>query len=213
MTTLAVLKARIADELSRSDLTSQIATAVSSAIAFYQRRRFYFNEATASVTVSSGAEFYGSADAAFLGSLVKIDTARLAIGGVYYQLRQMAWSEIDTLASGPTVRGTPGFYCYYAQQVRLYPIPSASATLRLAYVARVAEPASDAASNVWTLPADAEELIRCRAKADLYENLLIGAADMSDAIRMRGREQEILAGLLRETGGKAASGTIVPNNF
>ena len=37
MATLAVMKARIADELARTDLTSQIALAIQSAIDFYEQ--------------------------------------------------------------------------------------------------------------------------------------------------------------------------------
>lgn len=206
MTTFATMKARIADELARSDLTTQIATAVTSAIKHYERRRFWFNETTGSVTVSAGAEFYGSADAAFLASLVQIDTARLALGSTYFQLRHEAWSVIDELASGTGVTGTPSHYSYYGQQLRLWPKPNASATLRLAYVMRPADPATDTESSVWTLPAFGEELIRTRAKVDLFENVI---RDPGEADRLRVREQEILHALTRETGAKAASGRIV----
>lgn len=208
MTTLSTLKSRIADELARSDLTTQIASAIESAVEFYKRRRFWFNETTGSVTVSDGQEYYGSADAAFLGSLVEIDTVRLTQGSSYFQLRPLQWGEIDELASGPNVEGTPTHYSFYGQQLRLYPIPNASATLRLAYVQRIDLPASDSGSAVWTMPDYAEELIRTRAKVDLFENVIREDGGYAEANRLRQREMEILAGLLRETNAKGPSGQI-----
>jgi hypothetical protein len=44
MTTLATLKAEIADDLDRTDLTTAIASEITKAITFYQDTRFYFNE-------------------------------------------------------------------------------------------------------------------------------------------------------------------------
>lgn len=44
MTTLATLKAEIADDLDRTDLTTAIASEINKAISFYQDTRFYFNE-------------------------------------------------------------------------------------------------------------------------------------------------------------------------
>ena len=55
MSTFGALKTRIADELNRSDLTSQIASAVPRAIEYYARERFDFNEgrSTASTVVDN----------------------------------------------------------------------------------------------------------------------------------------------------------------
>jgi hypothetical protein len=46
MTTLAQMKTRIAQELRRNDLTTEIANAISTAIAAYQYERFYFNQSS-----------------------------------------------------------------------------------------------------------------------------------------------------------------------
>lgn len=44
MTTLALLKAEIADDLDRTDLTTAIASEITKAIGFFQDTRFWFNE-------------------------------------------------------------------------------------------------------------------------------------------------------------------------
>lgn len=44
MTTLALLKAEIADDIDRTDLTSAVAAEITKAITYYQNFRFYFNE-------------------------------------------------------------------------------------------------------------------------------------------------------------------------
>jgi hypothetical protein len=92
------------------------------------------------------------------------------------------------------VKARPYYYAYYKQNIRLYPIPDAVYTITLAYVYKLTALSDGGDSNAWTT--DAEELIRCRAKADLYGHLL---KEYDAADRMTMREQEIFRSLKRET--------------
>lgn len=210
--TLGVMKARIADEMSRTDLTTQIANAIFSAIHHYERQRFWFNEARVTVTTSTGQSFYDSADNAQLGSLVEIDGVTLQVGSVSWPLKQLAWSEIEELVSGTQVTGEPTHYAWYGEQLRLYPIPNAARTVVLSYVKRLADLATDTDANAWTLLADAEELIRLRARVDLAETTT-GEEGTPVVQVLRAREREVLARLLRETNAKRGPGRIVATRF
>src|SRR5690606_8798839 len=86
MTTLAIMKARIANELGqRTDLDSEIATAINAAIAAYQATRFHFNEGrTVTFTTVAGQEFYDADDAANLAKLWTIDYMVYYVGDTPY---------------------------------------------------------------------------------------------------------------------------------
>jgi len=185
MTTLTIMKARIADEIARSDLTSQIAYAISDAIAAYQQERFFFNESRSlTITTVADQEFYDSSDAAAFANLQKIDYVTIYYGDQPYQLLAMTPAEMEWSSTNGTSTGQPAWYCYYNQQIRLYPIPADARTLRIAGSVKVAEPATDAETdNPWMT--HAERLIRSRAKLELALHVLHDeemAATVSQAV-------------------------------
>ena len=172
MTTLAIMKSRIADELARDDLTSQIAYAIGDAVAAYEDERFFFNESrglTFSTVIDQ--EFYTESDAADIANLVKIDYVSLLTGDQPFQLLPMRPSEIEFLSTNGTSTGQPNWFLLYDESIRLYPVPDAIYTVRIAGVLKTAAPATDAeASNPWMTKA--ERLIRSRAKLELALHVL-----------------------------------------
>ena len=198
MTTLAIMKARIAEELRRDDLTGDIADAISSAIGAYQHRRFYFNESRAIVfdTVAN-QDIYTSSDDADIANIVKFDYVFILIGGMPYELRQMKPADMESANLGTAFSvGQPGFFSFYNESIRLYPIPSESGwDVRIGAVVLIPEPASDAeASNAWMVKA--ERLIRCRAKMELYTHVI---KDFEKASAMQSLAAEALKQLVERT--------------
>lgn len=172
MSTLAVMKARIADELARDDITSQIAYAIADAIEAYADRRFHFNEgrATTFPTVA-GQEFYDENDAAALALIQSIDYVVLYVGDTPYHLQPMTPAEIETASTNGTNTGQPGWYCWYGNQLRIYPNPAGAWTVRIGASFKAAAPASDSETgNPWMT--HAERLIRSRAKLELALHVL-----------------------------------------
>jgi hypothetical protein len=172
MSTLGTMRARIADELARIDLTSQISYAISDSIKAYESERWFFNE-TRDITFSTTAtqEFYSESDEALLGTIVKLDYLALYIDNQPYQLLAMRPEEIEHASTNSTTYGSPSWYCLYNKKIRLYPIPDATYTVRVAAVVQSAEPADDAeAANPWMT--SAERLIRSRAKLELALHVL-----------------------------------------
>lgn len=169
MTTYGIMQDRIADELARSDLTSQIKLAIQTAIDHYEREPFYFNEATGTFATVADQEYYSSTDAAFIATLAEIHSMRVTVGSQPLRLEPQPWSWFEDRATG-TYTGYPYNYVYYKQNIRLYPIPDDAYTVTVGYVARPATLSTTADTNVWMT--DGEELIRLRAKIDLHMNVI-----------------------------------------
>lgn len=163
MTTLATMKARIADELGqRTDLTTQIAYAIDDAIAAYQNERFHFCEGrTLTFTTVAGQEFYTAADAAGIGDIWSIDYVMLFVGDNPFRLHYMDPTDMEGVSANASNTGQPGWYTWYGDQLRIYPAPSSAWTVRVGCAASVAAPSTDAeADNAWMT--HAERLIRSR---------------------------------------------------
>lgn len=181
MTTQTVMKARIADELARSDLTTQIAYAITDAIERYQPERMWFNESR-DVTFNTVAsqEYYTSSDNALIPNIYAIDYAAITVGGNIHMLKREVPRVIEGWSDNGTQTGEPYAYAYFQKKVRLYPVPTSIYAVRFAGHVKVAAPATDGeADNVWMT--DAERLIRLRAKYNLAMDVLRDA-DLATAM-------------------------------
>lgn len=171
MTTLATMKERIARELRRTNIDTQIAEAISTAIAQYDGERFYWNESrqtTFSTVVSQ--EFYTATDVG--AEIWKLDYIELYVDDQPFTLVVEDDPErIERLSMNNTQTGQPRYYSYYGNKLRLYPSPDDVYTVRVGGVLSIAAPATDAETgNVWMTTA--EYLIRLRAKYEIAINVL-----------------------------------------
>lgn len=210
MTTQTIMKARIADEFSRSDLTSQIAYAITDAIERYQSERFWFNESR-DVTFSTVAsqEYYTSSDNAMIPDLYFIDYAVMTVGGAISILSRYTPELMERLSDNGTQTGEPTSYTYYQKKIRLYPVPTQVYTVRLAGHVKVAAPASDSeADNVWMT--DAERLIRARAKYNLALDVL---RDGDIATAQAAAVNEAFEQLKGRTNLQTGTGIVAPTQF
>lgn len=173
MTTLATMKSRIASELRRTNITTQIASAIETAIDAYKHERFWFNE-TREITFNtvSGQWQYDSSDNADLGNVLRWDYVLSEVGDDYFTLMPMSPVEIEVLNGDGDFEGQPLNWSYYNNQLLIYPIPNEAFAIRVGGLIAKAAPATDAeANNVWMT--HAEKLIRCRAKYELYQHVLM----------------------------------------
>jgi hypothetical protein len=176
MTTLAVMKERIADELARSDLTQPIAYAISDAIAAYQSKRFFFNELREALfDTYPSQEWYDLSDSPHIPNLMAIDSIRVAIDNNFWELCRKTPEEMENTQVSPA-EGQPTSYTYYDQQLRLYPVPNDSWEVTVSAHVKLNEPASDTEKyNAWMT--DASRLIRARAKLNLARNVNASGLD------------------------------------
>ena len=178
--TLADMKARIASELARSNLTSQIAAAITTAITEYQKERFRWNETIplAPVTFNTipGQPYYSAAlpSAPLVTSLQtmqRIDYLNITIGNTVMALDRQQPEDIRLLNYANTQSGQPLSYAIEGETVLLYPTPSEVWSILIGGVFAYPAPVDDAeVGNRWMT--DGELLIRSRAKFEIATHVL-----------------------------------------
>lgn len=192
-TSLTTLKARIASELHRSNLTSEIALAISSAIRFYRSQRFEFNEQQASFNTVAAQEAYTTS--VIPDDIGAIDSLRVTANGRVLVLDPMTIHDVQHLNSTSTTNGVPDGFAFYAQQIFLTPIPDAIYAVSVSYQQRKDDPSSDGDdTTVWTNAA--EPLIRAHAKRLIARDVM---RDVTLMQLMQQAEDEARAMLLDES--------------
>lgn len=217
MTTLGTMKSRIASETDRDDLldSGAIEAEILSAIRFYRGYRFWFNEKRSTVTFNTvvGQTDYTSTENSHIPNLIRIDYVTCAQNSG--DLQDVRWAHPRDmemlLGNAPLASARPYRYAYYEGVLRLYPKPDQIYPIRIAGVIRVNAPASDTeADNPWMT--EAEELIRARAKRNLYLNSMLGTEN-SQVQAMKSYEDEALDRLQRETSSRTQVNHIRPTDF
>ena len=212
MSTFGLMIDRIDDELDRGGtLTSQIEKAIKTAIAAYERRRFWFNEAR-SVTFNTvdGQEFYTGSDQSAIPTLLEIDRIKLTISGSdQIDLERVPYSELEHDSSSLTVdEGQPTSYAYYGQSLRLYPIPDAAYAVRVSGVSELATLSATTDTNAWMT--DGEALIRCRAKRELLTHVI---RDSESAREMAEAESAELRSMIQANNARSSTGRVCATEF
>jgi hypothetical protein len=208
MSTFGTMADRIADELARADLTTQIQKAIKSAVAYYERKPFYFNENQFTLSTSISQEYYGSADNSNIPGLSNIDSVRITVGTTHYTLEKRDFAYIDEVSSSTNTPGDPTDYTYYRQQLRLYPIPNAARVIVVSGTTRQATLSATTDTNCWTT--DGEELIRSRATWYLYKNVI---KDREQAEDWKETELEALATLRGDDAERLSTWRFRPTAF
>ncbi len=210
MTTLALLKAEIADDLDRTDLSSQIASEIVRAIRYYQRTRFYFNE-TRDETFDTVADqkLYSVTDDEAIPEFIEIDQIYLMDGGEPQELDEISPKEWELLTASGESTGRPCSYCYFNRSLGFYPIPDQAYTIRpVAHIMKDAPETDEEADNVWMT--EAFDLLRARVCAQLGQRKL---RDVALVQAHRPLEQDELWRLNSETNTRIGTGFITPSEF
>ena len=206
MSTLGIMKARIAEEIYRDDLTSAIAREIASAVRYYQSKTAYFQERDSfEFQTVAGQDRYSYTDAAEIANLISIDYVHLLQAGSVLDLKYDSPANLDLIAFTPS-QGVPSNWTYASQTLRLYPVPNDAYTVRIMGLIPAGMPQADETpNNPWMQ--DAEELIRSRAKRNLYLHSL---GDQGMAAAMKAAEDEALASLAAETSMRTQVNAFVP---
>lgn len=203
MPSLGTMKTRIADELARADLTSQIADAITSAVAHYDTGSWWFNETSGTFSVSSGTDEYTSSTATFLTSLIREDGVTATVNGDREPMRRISWAEMVTKRWDATPSGSPLQYAIYQQRFYVYPVPNATYTITVWYQGIIGVPGADGSSNAWTN--EGEALIRARAKYLLFRDVI---RDPAEASVQAAAEAEALRALRAMNRARQATGFV-----
>lgn len=214
MSTLLAMKTRIADEIVRDDLSSQIANAITTAIALWSPTRFHFNEKRYSLNTVAGTEYYAlssltNTDGSALDTgetLIEVDSFTLTYNNQPYPLQDMTQQAVDREQSPSSLyTGQPWGYAIFADQIRLHPIPDQVYACTISAHAQLGSLSSDASTNAWMT--DGEALIRNQAKIILYRDIVRDAEGVQLAMAALA---EALDPLRRRMAAKASTGRIAP---
>lgn len=206
------LKARIANEIARSDLSNEIIQNIASAVLYYSGEKFspLFNNPLTPVTFNTvaGTQYYSIA-AIGGGSSGLIDHEiflTLQDGTAYHRLDKIPPIELENLRQSFTVnRSRPDLYAVYGEAFGLHPIPDRVYTITVGFYQNLTPLSAGTDSNFWTN--QGEELIRSRAKKTLYQHVIL---DMEQVASMEAAEREAYNNLKVSTTRQVSSGRISP---
>ena len=194
--TLGELKARIADELNRDDLTSQIATSITAAIQQWGRERFWRTVSSQTGTTTLGGQYV-----TLPTGMLDLDIVQVLDGSTYTPLRAQPLAVIDEWQGSTTSSGVPTDYAVENTRIRLYPTPAAAYALSFVGVFSLAALASDSDTNFWT--EEAADLIAATVKYRIYRDIIRNSEAMTFA---KAAENEAAAWLADETTRKLSTG-------
>jgi len=183
MSTYGTMQNRIADEIDRTDLSSQAALAIISAIKHYASSELWFKENRFTTDTVPDTEYY-----ALPSDMIDIKSIRLSDGATDddWVPIQRTHEYMDEHYTNPNnYTGYPRDYSVYDQMLRFGPVPDRTFTIALSMTQELSELSATADSNGWMT--HGEETIRARAKWDLYTNII---KDFGEADRMKAVEIE-----------------------
>lgn len=212
MATFSDLLSRTADEINRTDLSSQVQSAILTAVSYYAGFRFGGNEKRGTLTTISGTRLYDtstSSPGTLPSDIVEIDSIVCTVSGRDYLLEETSYEHLEDIDPGTSLStGEPRMWAWYAGKLRIYPTPNAARVLTLSYQYILTTLSASGDSNFWTN--DAEALVRARAKKYLAMNVL---GDDELARRMDMVEREELSALRKRTNKLIASGRVKATPF
>jgi hypothetical protein len=199
MSTYGVLKSRIADELLRSDLTSQIASGILRAIEFYADKRMQFNEQTRTVSTVAENQYV-----TLPTGLRTEDSIFATVGGYTYELCKREFDQLEYWHGASQSRGQPLDYAIRGTEARIYPEPNAAYVLTVTGIYDEDALEEDADTNGWCLGV-AQDLIVARVKYLMARDILYDEEVMRNALIA---ERESMERLRAETYMRTSDGKV-----
>lgn len=201
MSTYGVMQERIARELRRNGLATEIREAIQEAILLEEIAPYFFNQARATSQTAAGQPRYQVPN-----DFQVMRSLKVRNGDNWQVIEPVTYEEIEWSDANGSDTAIPRIYAIWDQRFRLYPIPDAIYSLELAYTQSLSALTDDDSTNVWMT--DGEPLIRYMAKAIILRNLIQGpeaeaAAATQEALAQRARDR-----LRIESTRRTATGTL-----
>jgi len=212
--TMADMINRIADELddTNNEYLSQIQNAIFAAIRFCEREPLYFNESRDIVFATvTGRDSYDRRDNPHIGTQAGLIQVYCEDGsGQRHLLRRESPQQLELWSAPGTGRGRPRYYNYFAQHLRLWPVPDSDSYRIRMQLAAVRMQDIHAANEAHPWFYEAFDLIKARARYELYKDIL---RDMPMALTAFNDFTEQLSVLRAETSRRQGSGHIKATGF
>jgi len=203
MTTLTELRQHIEEE-SRKTLGSVGDRHVQDAIRHYARKRWWFNDISASFNTADGTETYS-----FPTGFYKIEKLTVEITSGYpTPLEQVTWQRLEELRTTSTYSsGVPYIWSHREQQIYLYSIPNQVWQVNVSGWGAASVTVTDD-SSPWSN--EAYELIKNRSRATIERDYFLNP----DGYRMFAvAEAEALAKLENDNNRMLASGKLRGHDY
>lgn len=183
----ADIQSRIADELNRQDLTSQIQVEILSAISHYDVEHAWFNESQSSFSCSSSVAFV----AVPVDMVVEGAPFQITVGSVNQNLGKISYEDYLNRQQSVSI-GQPTLYAYYQDQFWLYPTPNQNYLLTLPYT-KILTTLTGSNTNAWLTYF--EDMIRARAKAAVRINYLHEQGALQEQVAFAMRRDDVLSAM------------------
>jgi hypothetical protein len=182
MTTLLDVRNRVADQLSRSDLSTQIDREIQLAIARYNRRVTWLHEvrsftltsvadqawyATVNLTSGTGPQDVTGRTAVDVADIQTIHYMRDAD---FEDLRPMAYMEFEKLFDTVSGGSRATYYSLYAGQIGIWPVPAAVENFAISAMVKPVVPSASSDESVWF--DQAQELIENAAASAICRKFI-----------------------------------------
>ena len=215
MTTFLDVRTRVADQLARSDLNTQIDREIQLAMARYNRRVSWLHEVReVSLTSVAAQAWYSSVDVS-TGTGPQDVTGRTAVDVTdiqkisymrdpdYDDLRQVHYSDFEGFFDTTGAAGRPTYFTLYAGQIGIWPVPDGVTIYTLSAVVKPIIPSLAADESIWF--DQAQELIENAAAAAICRKFI---QDGERAQAFQVYETEAWNDLVREGNQKMATGKL-----
>ncbi len=206
--TFLQMQTRIADDLDRSDLNTQIKKAINRAIIHYQTEPFWFKETSSSFSAVSGQEEYVMGTGSVPTDIEMIDIVECQYNGTKTTMTQITPFELEAKQSLQAT-GIPDEYAQYQNRFKLYPIPNQTGiTILIKYTKNYTELSADADTNDWLTYA--EDLIEAKARWWLNTRIIKDIASAADDEKEETKALDALRTLNQH---KVGGGRVIPTSF
>ena len=215
MTTFLDVRTRVADQLARSDLNTQIDREIQLAMARYNRRVSWLHEVReVSLTSVAAQAWYSSVDVS-TGTGPQDTTGRTAVDVTdiqkidymrdpnYDDLRQVHYSDFEGFFDTTGAAGRPTYFTLYAGQIGIWPVPDGVTIYTLSAVVKPVIPSLATDESIWF--DQAQELIENAAAAAICRKFI---QDGERAQAFQVYETEAWNDLVREGNQKMATGKL-----
>lgn len=188
---------RVLSELNKAgSFTAEAGLAINSALSFYKTRPFWFTEEIANSNTAADTEWYE-----LPSDFESVITMSITVNSSDYSLNERHYSMLEGWSSSDNTSSRPTDFSIYRRQLRLYPIPDDTYTLRLSYHRGGPELSADADTHVLLIYA--EELVRRRAQKDMCISVL---EDTNRAQMFAALEVEAYERILKDSTARTLTG-------
>jgi len=220
MSTFGIMQSDIADELNKTNLTSQIKRSIVAAMKKYRNKRFKFNKASSTFTTSDGLAEYPLPDGYIGDELIEV-----LDGNFKDTLTKRDYAWVADHDNHQSYKSEPRVYAIIdGSNMRLFPVPNNSANttsgdypLLVHYhkdlnapgiAGAISRSATDNVTNAWMT--DGFDLIRLEAKMRIYLDVIRGPESAQEAVKLIKLRDDALNSLNKEYQQAVASGSVQP---